>query len=96
MTKKPASKHRKIAEMSAEYKFDCKKAKPNRFASTQTSLMAECCLGTSRMKEGPLVVVLAPDVAKVFTSTKEVNKALRAIISAMPKRPLRPTVTSPK
>ena len=73
MKKTPASKPRKIAEMSAEYKFDCKKAKPNRFAS--------------RMKEGPLVVVLDPDVAKVFTSTKEVNKALRAIISAMPKQP---------
>ncbi|MBL8079073.1 MAG: hypothetical protein JNM55_14000 [Anaerolineales bacterium] len=73
MKKTPASKPRKIAEMSAEYKLDYKKAKPNRFAS--------------RMKEGPLVVVLDPDVAKVFTSTKEVNKALRAIISAMPKQP---------
>jgi len=59
--------------MSAEYKFDYKKAKPNRFAS--------------RMKEGPLVVVLDPDVAKVFTTTEEVNKALRAIISAMPEHP---------
>ena len=68
--KTPASKPRKAAEMSAEYAFDPKKAKPNRFAS--------------RLKDGPLVVVLDPDVAKVFTSTEEVNKALRAIISAIP------------
>ena len=73
MKKTPASKPRKTAEMPAEYKLDYKKAKPNRFAN--------------RMKEGPLVVVLDPDVAKIFTSTKEVNKALRAIISAMPKQP---------
>ena len=33
--------------MSAEYTFDYEKAKPNRFAS--------------RMKDGPLVVVLEPD-----------------------------------
>ena len=70
MKKTPASKPRKAAEMSAEYKFDYEKAKPNRFAS--------------RLKDGPLVVVLDPDVAKVFTSTEAVNKALRALISAMP------------
>jgi hypothetical protein len=73
MKKTPVSKTRKAAEMPAEYKFDYKKAKPNRFAS--------------RMKDGPLVVVLDPDVAKVFTSADEVNKALRALISAMPQRP---------
>ncbi len=57
--------------MSVEYKFDYKKARPNRFAG--------------KMKEGPLVIVLDPDVAKIFTNTKQVNKALRALISAMPK-----------
>ena len=57
--------------MSAEYKFDYKKVKSNRFAS--------------KMREGPLVVLLDPDVAKIFTSAKQVNKALRALISAMPK-----------
>jgi hypothetical protein len=71
MKKMPVTKSRKkVEEMSAEYRFDYKKAKPNRFAS--------------RMKDAPLVVVLDPDVAKVFTSTEEVNKALRALISAMP------------
>ncbi len=74
MKKTPKSKPRKAAEMSAEYKLDYKKAKPNRFAD--------------RMTASPLVVVLDPDVAKIFTSAEEVNQALRAIISAMPKRPL--------
>ena len=70
MKRTPASQSRKAAEMPSEYKFDYKKAKPNRFAD--------------RMKDGPVVVVLDPDVAKVFTSTEEVNRALRALISAMP------------
>lgn len=74
MKKMPANKSPKAAEMSAEYKFDYKKAKPNRFAS--------------RMKDSPLVVVVDPDVAKVFTSAEQVNKALRAIISAVPERPI--------
>jgi hypothetical protein len=71
MKKTPVNKPRKTAEMSVEYKFDYKKARPNRFAG--------------KMKEGPLVIVLDPDVAKIFTSAKQVNKALRALISAMPK-----------
>ena len=70
MKKTPANKPRKVADMSAEYKFDHKKARPSRFAS--------------RMKDGPVVVVLDPDVAKVFTSTEEVNQALGALISDMP------------
>ena len=57
--------------MASEYRFDYKKAKPNRFAS--------------RMKSGPLVAVIDPDVAKVFKTTDDVNKALRALITAMPK-----------
>ena len=73
MKKTPATKPRKAAEMSAEYKFDYKNAKPNRFAG--------------RMKDSPLVVIVDPDVAKVFTSAEQVNKALRAIISAMPGQP---------
>jgi hypothetical protein len=73
MKKTPATKPRKAAEMSAEYKFDYEKAKPNRFAN--------------RMKDSPLVVVVDPDVAKVFTTAEQVNKALRALISAMPDQP---------
>ncbi len=73
MKKTSVAKPRKVAEMSAEYKLDYKKAKPNRFAG--------------RMEDSPLVVVVDPDVAKVFTSAEQVNKALRALISAMPGRP---------
>ncbi|CAG1016962.1 hypothetical protein ANAEL_05924 [Anaerolineales bacterium] len=57
--------------MAKEYRFDYNKAKPNRFAA--------------RMKDAPLVAVIDPDVAKVFTTAEQVNTALRALISAMPK-----------
>lgn len=70
MKKTPADKTRKTEEMAAEYRFAYDKAKPNRFAD--------------RMQEEPIVVMLEPDVAKVFTSAEQVNKALRALISAMP------------
>ena len=66
----PVTKPRKVSEMAAEYRFDYSKAKPNRFAS--------------RMKDSPMVAVIDPDVAKVFTTAESVNKALRALISAMP------------
>jgi hypothetical protein len=56
--------------MASEYRFDYKKAKPNRFAS--------------KMKTEPVIVLLDEDVAKVFRTTEEVNKALRALITAMP------------
>ena len=72
MKKMPETKSRKVQEMAPEYHFDYKKAKPNRFAA--------------RMKNEPLIVVIEPDIAKVFTSSEEVNKALRALISAMPKK----------
>ena len=63
--------------MAPEYRFDYKKAKPNRFAE--------------KMKDSPIIVVLDADVAKMFTSTEEVNKALRAIISAMPAKKTKTT-----
>ncbi|HEU0296459.1 MAG TPA: hypothetical protein VFR47_27230 [Anaerolineales bacterium] len=71
MKKTRTPKRRKAPEMAAEYCFDYSQAKPNRFASG--------------MKEAPLVAVIDPDVAKVFTTAEQVNKALRALISAMPK-----------
>ena len=70
MKKTPASKPRKIKEMASEYRLDYKKAKPNRFAE--------------KMQQNPVVVLLDEDVAKVFNTTEQVNKALRALISAMP------------
>jgi hypothetical protein len=72
MKKTPTTKPRKVQEMAPEYRFDYKKAKPNRFAA--------------RMKDEPLIVMIEPDVAKVFTSAEQVNKALRALISAMPEK----------
>ena len=72
MKKTLVTKPRKAVEMAKEYRFDYSKAKPNRFAS--------------RMKDSPLVAVIDSDVAKVFTTTEQVNNALRALISAMPKK----------
>ena len=72
MKKTPESKTRKVEEMASEYRFDYRKAKPNRYAK--------------RMKTEPLVVMIEPDIAKVFTSSEQVNKALRALISAMPEK----------
>jgi hypothetical protein len=61
MKKMPDSKPRKVREMSAEYRFDYKKAKPNRFAE--------------KMKNEPVVVLLDADVAKIFKTTEQVNNA---------------------
>ncbi|MCK6629070.1 MAG: hypothetical protein L6R45_28320 [Anaerolineae bacterium] len=72
MNKTQTSKNFKATteEMLPEYDFDYSKARPNRFAD--------------RMKEGPLVVLVDPDLAEVFTTPESVNNALRALISAMP------------
>ena len=56
--------------MRAEYRFDYRKAKPNRFAA--------------QMSGGAIAVVLEPDVAAVFTSSEAVNALLRSVIAAMP------------
>lgn len=72
MKKAPARKSKPSTtdELCDEYKFDYSKAKPNRFAS--------------RVDQSRLVVSLDPDVSEVFTTTDAVNKALRALIEAMP------------
>jgi len=56
-------------DMQAEYRFDYKQARPNRFAG--------------RIDRQQLVVVLDKDVSKVFSTP--VDTALRALISAIPK-----------
>ncbi len=72
-TEKTSRPRRKAAgEMRREYSFDYRKARPNRFASIAN--------------EEPLVVMVDPDVAEVFTTPESVNQALRALISALPKR----------
>lgn len=60
-------------DMRAEYQFDYKQARPNRFAG--------------RIDPRQLVVVLDKDVSKVFSTPESVNTALRALISAIPKAP---------
>ncbi|MBI3823323.1 MAG: hypothetical protein HY289_11690 [Planctomycetes bacterium] len=59
-------------DLREEYRFDYRKAKPNRFAS--------------KLKKGGRLVILDPELAEVFQDSKEVNAALKAIVKAMPKR----------
>ena len=57
--------------MRAEYRFDYKHARPNRFAG--------------QVDKQQLVVLIDKDVSEVFTTPESVNKALRAVMSAIPK-----------
>lgn len=61
-----------------EYNFDYRKSKPNRFAKT----------------EKQVVVQIDEDVAKVFSSSKDVNNALRTLIRIYPKRRKTPKINS--
>ena len=54
--------------MRREYRFDYSKAHPNRFAGRA---------------DKERVVVLDPDVSKVFTTSESVNAMLRALIEKM-------------
>ena len=58
--------------MQPEYRFDYRRAKPNRFAGRI---------------DKQLVVVLDDDVSKFFSTPESVNTALRALINANPKTP---------
>ncbi len=69
MMKKTTST-RVVKDLRAEYHFDYRQSRPNRFADK---------IGTTAV-----VVVLDPDVAEVFTTPESVNTALRALITAMP------------
>jgi len=65
--------------MRREYRFDYRKARPNRFAHL--------------FRDRTVAVVLDPDVASVFHSSESVNALLRSVISAFPK-PVRPQAKS--
>src|SRR5204863_3876949 len=67
---KRASKHRS-RDLQPEYDFDYSKAKPNRFAG--------------RIAKDQTVVLLDPEVSKVFNDSESVNAVLRALITALPK-----------
>jgi len=56
--------------MLPEYRFDYRKARPNRFAA--------------KFQRGSRAVVLDPDVAAVFSTPESVNAVLRALIETMP------------
>ena len=53
-------------DLRPEYRFDYRKARPNRFAG--------------RVDQERLVVTLDPDVSQVFTTSESVNSVLRALI----------------
>ena len=60
----------KSVDLRARYRFDYSKAAPNRFASRVPS---------------KTVILLDPDVAKVFKDSDAVNTVLRAILAAVPR-----------
>jgi hypothetical protein len=66
-TATPKSRKRLAPVMRREYHFDYSNARRNRFAG----------------QDARLVVVLGPDIAKVFTTPESVNTMLRALIEAM-------------
>jgi len=72
-TSKSRAKHPE--DIEPEYDFDYTKAKPNRFAG--------------RIAKDRLVVLLDPEVSKVFTDSESVNAALRSLIAAPLKSPKR-------
>lgn len=73
-TPKSSPGHRgRVAEMRAEYDF----------SSGERGKYAK------RFTKGATMVVLDPDVADAFPTAVDVNRALRAILEAAPKRPLR-------
>jgi hypothetical protein len=59
-----------VQDIRQEYRFDYKKAKPNRFAS--------------KLEATTVTIVLDPDVAVVFKTSESVNALLRSVISALP------------
>jgi hypothetical protein len=71
---KKTSDHKKtrdgLDDMRHEYRFDYKRAKPNRFAK--------------QMAAETIAVVLDADVAAVFKSAEAVNNLLRSVIAALP------------
>jgi hypothetical protein len=72
MRKLKTADHKANDDLRPDYNFDFSKSKPNRFAA--------------KMKKGGRLVVLEPEVAAVFQDSDDVNKALRALVKAMPHR----------
>ncbi len=58
-------------DLRPEYSFDYSKAKKNPYA---------------RLKGRTVAVVLEPDVAAAFPTSKAVNRQLRAVVATVPRR----------
>ncbi|PYS21056.1 MAG: hypothetical protein DMF72_18610 [Acidobacteria bacterium] len=71
-TSKPKARGKRNDDIQPEYDFDYTKAKRNRFAG--------------RIAKDRVVVLLDPEVSKVFSDSESVNAALRALIAAVPQR----------
>ena len=59
-------------DLRPEYSFDYSKAKANPYAA--------------QLKGRTVAVVLEPDVAAAFPNSKAVNKQVRAVVAAVPRR----------
>jgi hypothetical protein len=59
-------------DLRPEYSFDYSKAKANPYAA--------------QLKGRTVAVVLEPDVAAAFPNSKAVNRQLRAVVAAVPRR----------
>jgi hypothetical protein len=70
--KKTKSIRRASDELAPEYDFDYSKARPNPYAA--------------RLKGRAVAVVLEPDVAAVFPTSQSVNRLLRSVVAAVPRR----------
>jgi hypothetical protein len=73
-TSTPEPESSAVDELRAEYRFDYRKARPNRFAG--------------QIDKSQVVVMLDPDISEVFTTPESVSAILRALIATMP--PARP------
>ena len=59
-------------DLRPHYDFDYSKAKPNPYAA--------------QLKGRVVAVILDPDVAAAFPSSEAVNKKLRSVLAAVPRR----------
>lgn len=73
MPTKKASIRKKSASDEMRPEYDFSNARPNRFAKH------------FKKQAGGVLVLIEPDVAEVFDSSKKVNKFLRATLSAVRK-----------
>ena len=79
--KKAVKNRRDTDELRPEYDFSTSETRPNRFAA--------------RMKAPVVAVILEPDVAAVFDSSRVVNKLLRSVILSLPKSSRAKTAKKP-